>query len=205
MRIPSPLSPKKSLMDMSSILTPTLLNLINLMVILILALLQMIPPQSPTTTIFPLSLQTLLMTPGNTMGSIESNTIQIVKTTTAAPMLACTIMGIVTFPPPDAQFAEPTDMDVWTALMRTQFIKGRRNSSRVSETLGNLKLPLSLLTTPHPLRLPILTYASLTLKKLLTALIGGLGKNGQSGTLLLPATIHGVKLNEKTHGTTTSR
>jgi len=56
------------------------------------------------------------MTPGNTTSSIENNTTQIVTTTTAARMVARTRMGIVTFPPPDAQFAEPTDMDVWTAL-----------------------------------------------------------------------------------------
>jgi len=52
------------------------------------------------------------MMPGNTTSSIESNTIRIVTTTTAARMVARTRMGIVTFPPPDAQFAEPTDMDI---------------------------------------------------------------------------------------------
>jgi len=56
------------------------------------------------------------MMPGNTTSSIESNTIRIVMTTTAARMVPRTRMGIVTFPPPDDQFAEPTDMDVWTAL-----------------------------------------------------------------------------------------
>jgi len=76
----------------------------------------MIPPQLPMTTIFPPSLQTLSMTPGNTRSNIESNTIRIVTTTTAARMVARTRMGIVTFPPPDAQFAEPMDADVWTAL-----------------------------------------------------------------------------------------
>jgi len=62
----------------------------------------MIPPQSPTTTIFPPSVQTLSMKPGNTTKSIESNTIWTVTTTTAACMVARTRMGIVTFPPPDA-------------------------------------------------------------------------------------------------------
>jgi len=69
----------------------------------------MIHPPSPTTTIIPPSLQTLLMMPGNTTTSIESNTIQIVTTITAAGMVARIRTGIVTFPPPDAQFAEPTE------------------------------------------------------------------------------------------------
>ena len=95
------------------------------------------PPQSPTTTIFLLSLQTQLMIPENTISSIESNTIRVVKAITATGMVARTRMGIITFPPPDAQFAEPIDMDVWTALQRRLFIRRRRNSSRVSETYGN--------------------------------------------------------------------
>jgi len=53
---------------------------------------------------------------GNTTNSIESNTIRTVTTTTAARMVARTRMGIVYFPPPDTQFAEPTDTDVWTQL-----------------------------------------------------------------------------------------
>jgi len=52
------------------------------------------------------------MTPANNTSSIESNTIRIVTTTTAAPMVARTRIGIVTFPPPDAHFAEPMDTDV---------------------------------------------------------------------------------------------
>jgi len=56
------------------------------------------------------------MTPENITSSIENNTIQTVMTTTAVRMVARTRMGIVTFPQPDAQFAEPTDMDAWTAL-----------------------------------------------------------------------------------------
>ena len=56
------------------------------------------------------------MMPVNTSSSIESNTIQIATTTTAARMVVHTRMGIITFPPPDAQFAEPPDTDVWTAL-----------------------------------------------------------------------------------------
>jgi len=72
----------------------------------------MIPPQLPTMTTFPPSLQTLSMMPGNTTSSIESNTILIVTTTTAARMVARTRMGIVTFPRPDTQFAEPMDTDV---------------------------------------------------------------------------------------------
>jgi len=72
----------------------------------------MIPPHLPTMTILLPSFRTLSMMPGNTTSSIQSNTIRIVTTTTAARMVARTRMGIVTFPPPDAQFAEPTDMDV---------------------------------------------------------------------------------------------
>jgi len=75
MRIPSPPTPKKSLTSMSSILTPILLNMINYMVIITSALPQIIPPPSPTTTIFPPKLQTLSMMHGNTTRSIESNTI----------------------------------------------------------------------------------------------------------------------------------
>jgi len=56
------------------------------------------------------------MMPGNTTTSIESNTIRIVTITTAARMVARPRMGILTFPPPDAQYAEPTDMDAWSAL-----------------------------------------------------------------------------------------
>jgi len=56
------------------------------------------------------------MMPGNTASSIEYSRIRIVTTTTAARMVACTRMGIGTFPLPDAQFTEPTDIDVWTAL-----------------------------------------------------------------------------------------
>jgi len=56
------------------------------------------------------------MMPGNTTNSIESNTIYTVMIPTATRMVARTRMGIVTFPPPDAQFAEPTDTNVWTAL-----------------------------------------------------------------------------------------
>jgi len=56
------------------------------------------------------------MTPGNTTCSIESNTIRIVITTTAAHMVARTRIGIITFPPPDVEFVERTDTDVWTRL-----------------------------------------------------------------------------------------
>ena len=52
------------------------------------------------------------MMPENTTSSIESNTIQTVTTTTAARMVACTRMGTAIFPPPDAQFVEPTDTDI---------------------------------------------------------------------------------------------
>jgi len=72
----------------------------------------MIPPQLPTMTTFPPLLQTLSMIPGNTTSSIESNTIWTVTTTTAARMVAHTRTGIATFPPPDAQFAEPIATDV---------------------------------------------------------------------------------------------
>jgi len=52
----------------------------------------------------------------------------------------------------------------------------------------------------------MLTCQSLTSKKLPTALTCSLPKNGQSGTLLLSATNHGVnKPHKTTHGTTTSR
>jgi len=84
-------------------------------------------------------------------------------------------------------------------------MRRRSNSSLVSETHGNRKLPLSLLITPPPLRLPILTLLSLIPNKLLIALTCGQRKNGQSGTLLLPTTNHGVnKENKTTHGITTS-
>jgi len=116
MKIPSPSFPKKSLMGMSSILTHTLLNKINYMVIITSALPQMIPPPLSITTMVPPSLQMLSMMPGNITSSIESNIIRTVTTTTAARMVACTRMGTATFPPPDAQFAEPTGMDVYTAL-----------------------------------------------------------------------------------------
>jgi len=56
------------------------------------------------------------MRPVNTTNSIESNTIRTDMTTTAARMVARTRMGFVIFPPPDAQFAEPTTTDVCTAL-----------------------------------------------------------------------------------------
>ena len=52
----------------------------------------------------------------NTTSNIESNTIWTVTTTSAPRMVARTRMGIPTFPPPDAQVAEPKDTDVWTAL-----------------------------------------------------------------------------------------
>jgi len=51
------------------------------------------------------------MMPVNTTSSIESNIIRTVTTTTAARMVARTRMGIAIFPPPDAQFEEPTDTD----------------------------------------------------------------------------------------------
>jgi len=76
----------------------------------------MISPQSPTMTTFPPLLQTLLMMPGNTTSRIESNTIRTVTNTTATGMVAHTRMAIATFPPPDAQFAEPMDTDFYTAL-----------------------------------------------------------------------------------------
>jgi len=56
------------------------------------------------------------MTPENTTNSIETNTIRIVTTTTAARMVAGTRIGTAIFPPLDAQFVEPMDTDVWTAL-----------------------------------------------------------------------------------------
>jgi len=49
---------------------------------------------------------------GNTTSNIESNTIRTVTTDIAARMVARTRTGIATFPPLDAQFAEPIDMDV---------------------------------------------------------------------------------------------
>jgi len=52
------------------------------------------------------------MTPVNTTSSIESNSTQTVMTATATCMVARTRLGTNTFPPPDAQFAEPTDTDV---------------------------------------------------------------------------------------------
>jgi len=52
------------------------------------------------------------MMPVNTIRSIESNIIWTVTTTTAAHILARNRMGIATFPPPDAEFAEPPDTDV---------------------------------------------------------------------------------------------
>jgi len=67
------------------------------------------------------------------------------------------------------------------------------NSSRVSESYGNRKLPLSILTTLPLLRLTILTFMSLTSKSLLTSLTCSLMKNGQLVILLLLTTTHGTK------------
>ena len=52
------------------------------------------------------------MMPGNTTSNIESNTILTVMTTIATRIVARIRMGSVTFPPPDAQYIEPTDTDV---------------------------------------------------------------------------------------------
>jgi len=101
MRIPFPPSPKKSLTCVSSILTPMLLNMINLTVIITSLLPQIIPPQLPTTTIFLPSLRMTSMMPGNTTYSTESNTILTVTTTTTAHMVVHTRMGTDIFPPLD--------------------------------------------------------------------------------------------------------
>jgi len=68
----------------------------------------------------------------NTTSNIEIQKIRTLTTTTAARMLARTRMGIATFTPSDAQFAEPMDMNVWTAHQWRQFITRRRNSSPVN-------------------------------------------------------------------------
>jgi len=62
--------------------------------------------------IFPPLLRTLLIIPENTTSSMESNIIWMVTTTTATRIVARTKMGTTIFLPPDAQFAEPIDMDV---------------------------------------------------------------------------------------------
>jgi len=113
MRMPSPQFRKKSLMPMSSIVTTMLWNKINEMVIITSAIQQMIPPPSQTTIIFPPSLQASSIMRGNIRSKTESKTIWTVTTTTAARMVACTRMGNPTFPPPDTQFAKPTDADVY--------------------------------------------------------------------------------------------
>jgi len=48
----------------------------------------------------------------NTTSNTESNIRQIAMTTTAIRMVARTRMGTNSFPPPDAQGAEPTDTEV---------------------------------------------------------------------------------------------
>jgi len=81
------------------------------MVIIISALPPMISPPSLMTTIFLPSLQTLSMMHGNTTSRIESNTIRTGKTTTVVRMLVYSRLGSAIFPPPDTQFAEPTNTD----------------------------------------------------------------------------------------------
>ena len=77
---------------------------------------QMIPPPSPTTIIFPPSLRTLLMMPGNTTSNIASGKILTVMTSTATCTVARKRIGIPTVPPPDPQLAEPMGTEVWTVL-----------------------------------------------------------------------------------------
>jgi len=52
------------------------------------------------------------MMSGNTTNNTESNIIRTATTTTAAYIVVRTKMGTAIFPPPDAQCAEPMDMDV---------------------------------------------------------------------------------------------
>jgi len=94
----------------------------------------------------------------------------------------------------------------WDCTLAEAVYEKEKEFQSRSENDGNWKLPLSLLTTPLALRLPILPFQSLTLKKPRTALTCGLRKNGQSRMLLLPPKNHGVsKAKNKTAGTTRSR